>query len=118
MKRLDARQTLTEQDTVFIAHAVLRWSGHVEQDKLGLLGLLYDDLVKSYSCVHAPHIHLVSMATKKQAQNKSFFNKNRRPARVVFVPKISTHKFSHSLQQRVGWGTLVVNNAHKSVLGK
>lgn len=62
----------TEQDTVFIAHAVLRWSGHVEQDKFGLLGLLYDDLVESYSRVHAPHIHLVPNATNKQAKKSSF----------------------------------------------
>lgn len=93
-----------EQDTVFIAHSVLWWPGHVEQDQFGLLGLLYDDLVESYCCVHAPQIHLVSRATNKQAIKRVPLTSTDDRLRLLWFPckKISTHKFSHSLQQRVG----------------
>ena len=48
-----------QQDTVFVAHAVFRRSGHVEQNQLGLFRLLHDDLIEPQRCMHAPHIRLV-----------------------------------------------------------
>lgn len=110
----EKRSSNTEQDTVFIAHTVPGWSRHVEQDKFCLLGLLYDDLVESYSCVHAPHIHLISNATNTK-EKVPLRNTDERPTLHWFCCKMtSTHRFSHSLQQHVG-GTLEVNNASKFV---
>lgn len=47
------------KDTVLVAHSVLGRARHVQQDQLGLPGLLQDDLVQSQRCVHAPQIKLV-----------------------------------------------------------
>lgn len=90
--------TCTVWDTVFIAHAVLGWSRHVEQDELCLLGLPGDDLIEAQCRVHAPHVRLVPDETRNtQIPVGVRFTKTK-----VSKNMTHTHKFSHSLQH--GWG--------------
>ena len=51
--------TQCEEDTVLVACPVPGRSGHVEENQLGLLGLLHNDPIEPKSSVHAPHIWLV-----------------------------------------------------------
>ena len=48
------------KDTVLIAFLVLRWARHVEQDQLWILGFLDHNAIQLHSCVHPPHVGLVS----------------------------------------------------------
>lgn len=95
--------TCTVQDTVFIAHAVLGRSGHVEQDELCLLGLFRDDLIEPQRRMHAPHVRLVPDEMWHETETRI-------PVGVWFTKQKSfgsshsvthTYRFSHSLQH--GW---------------
>lgn len=51
--------TVSVKDTVLIPLPVLGGPWHVQQDQLGILGLVEDDTVEPHSRVHPPHIGLV-----------------------------------------------------------
>lgn len=55
------------KDTVFIALPVLRGPRHVQQDQLGVLGLVQDDTVELHSRVHPPDIGLVPVKGKSHS---------------------------------------------------
>lgn len=59
------------RDTVFISFLVLWWAWHVQQDQLGILGLLHHHFVESHGCVHPPHIRLVAVWRQQQEEAAS-----------------------------------------------
>lgn len=64
---IGARPRSPRKDTVLVALAVAGWPRHVEQDQLGVLGLLDDDLVELHGRVHPPHVGLVPVGQSRCA---------------------------------------------------
>lgn len=73
---MDSDRACQVKDTVLVAHTVLWWARHVEQDKLRLLGLLHDELIEPHCCMHTPHIRLVPDARHIRSQWVQFTNQS------------------------------------------
>lgn len=54
-----------KEDTVLVSFLVLWWAWHVEQDQVGVTGLLGNRVIELHSRMHPPHVGLVATLNQR-----------------------------------------------------